>query len=241
MNSLRGTRPSPALLIAALALVVALAGTAVAGPSFKAGLSSKEEKEAKKIAKAQAKKQAEKKLKANVPESHVNLADKATDAGSADDADKLDGLDANQIARATTAAADDNVNDFNAPDFTDVISKTVTAPTAGILYVTGSLNVNRDIDDPDPALLQTRIAVDGIAASTEANVRATQTGDVDQSVSPNGAVAVAAGDHTVALQALEAGDGMAFITERSVTTIFVPFGNAGTAGVLAPTDRSANE
>jgi hypothetical protein len=77
MTKLRSGRPSPAMVLAALALVFAMVGTAVAGPD---GVSNKITKsKVKKIAKKQAKKQ----LKANVDGSHVNLADKATDADHA--------------------------------------------------------------------------------------------------------------------------------------------------------------
>ena len=67
-------RPSPAMIFAVVALAFALVGTAVAADD---GLYPKLSKsQVKKIAKKQATKQ----LKANVNNSHVNLADKATDA-----------------------------------------------------------------------------------------------------------------------------------------------------------------
>jgi hypothetical protein len=77
MTKLRSGRPSPAMVLAALALVFAMVGTAVAGPD---GVSNKITKsKVKKIAKKQAKKQ----LKANVDGSHVNLADAARPTGPA--------------------------------------------------------------------------------------------------------------------------------------------------------------
>ena len=67
-------RPSPAIVVAVVALAFAMVGTAVAGTD---GLSAKLTKsKVKKIAK----KQADKELKANVSGSHVNLADNATNA-----------------------------------------------------------------------------------------------------------------------------------------------------------------
>jgi hypothetical protein len=87
-------RPSPAMVVAVVALICAMAGTAVAGTD---GLSSKINKaKVKKISKKQAKKQ----LKANVSGSHVNTADTATNAtnaanaataANAANADKVDG------------------------------------------------------------------------------------------------------------------------------------------------------
>ena len=70
-----GKGPSPALLVAVIAMAFALVGTAVAandGAIYPKLTKSK----VKKIAKKQANKQ----LKANVNGSHVNLADEATDA-----------------------------------------------------------------------------------------------------------------------------------------------------------------
>jgi len=74
-------RPSPAIVLAVLALVFAMVGSAVAGTD---GLSSKITKsKVKKISK----KQANKALKANVSGSHVNTADNATNATHATNAD----------------------------------------------------------------------------------------------------------------------------------------------------------
>ena len=64
MSRIKHTKPSPAIVIAVLALIAAVAGTAVAGPvatTSKDKLSKKEKQQTKKIAKKQAKKQIEKK------------------------------------------------------------------------------------------------------------------------------------------------------------------------------------
>lgn len=74
-----GKGPSPAMLVAVIAMAFALVGTAVAandGAIYPKLTKSK----VKKIAKKQANKQ----LKANVSGSHVNLADTATNADNAD-------------------------------------------------------------------------------------------------------------------------------------------------------------
>jgi len=86
-------RPSAAMIVAVAALSFALVGSAVAGTD---GISSKLTKsKVKKIAK----KQADKELKANVSGSHVNLADKATNADNATKATNATNAD-----NATTAA-----------------------------------------------------------------------------------------------------------------------------------------
>ena len=64
MYRIKGTRPSPAILIAVLALIGAVAGTAVAGPvatTSKDKLSKKEKQQTKKIAKKKANQQIVKK------------------------------------------------------------------------------------------------------------------------------------------------------------------------------------
>lgn len=85
MTTIRKRLPSPAILLALVALVFAGVGTAVAGPDF---LKVKKST-VKKIAKKQAKKESKKALKQNVDGSHVNLADSATNATTADTAKSL--------------------------------------------------------------------------------------------------------------------------------------------------------
>ena len=84
-------RPSPAMIVAVIALVLGLGGAAVAADLSKS--------QVKKIAK----KQADKRLKANVNGSHVNLADKATSADSATNA--ANAANATNAANAANAAA----------------------------------------------------------------------------------------------------------------------------------------
>ena len=84
MRSFRLSGPSPAMVVACVALSFALAGSAVAGTDALNRAVTKSK--VKSIAKKQAKKQ----LRKNVSGSHVNLADNATNATNA--------------ANATTAA-----------------------------------------------------------------------------------------------------------------------------------------
>ena len=74
-------RPSPALILAAIALVVAMAGTAIAQDPVAKITKSK--------VKSISKKQADKQLKANVAGSHVNTADSATNATNAESANPV--------------------------------------------------------------------------------------------------------------------------------------------------------
>ena len=88
------SRPSPAIIFAVVALAFSLVGTAVAAND---GLYPKLTKSK---VKSIAKKQATKQLKANVNNSHVNLADKATDA------DNLGGVPAANSAMAYAEISD---------------------------------------------------------------------------------------------------------------------------------------
>jgi hypothetical protein len=85
------SRPSPALIVAALALVVALAGTAVAAPDLATKKVTKAK--VKKIAKKQGKKQAKKQIRKKAPKlsvAHADTADQAAQATEADLADQAD-------------------------------------------------------------------------------------------------------------------------------------------------------
>lgn len=81
MEKLKVGSPSPAMVLAAIALSFAIAGTAVAGTDAVSGKITKSK--VKKVAK----KQADKELRANVSGSHVNLADSATNATNAANAE----------------------------------------------------------------------------------------------------------------------------------------------------------
>jgi hypothetical protein len=176
----------------------------------------------------------------DVRDNSLTGADIAENTLTGVNADKVDGLDANQLARATTATAVAEIDNFDAATFTDLVSRSVTAPTAGIFVITAQVNVNRDITDPDATILNIRGAVNGAAATTETNVRATEGGTDDQSGQVSGAIAVPAGTHTVSLQAREVSGGLAYISERSITVLFVPYGNAGTGALRSQAPGAAN-
>jgi hypothetical protein len=88
MNRIR--QPSPAMIVAVLALVAALAGTAVADVATTAKLDKKEKKQVKKIAKKQINK-----LAPGLSVDHANTADSATNAQNADNANQLGNLQPN--------------------------------------------------------------------------------------------------------------------------------------------------
>ncbi len=149
------------------------------------------------------------------------------------DSEKLDGFEANQIVRSTGATNSSGIDNFDKCDFSTVaVSKTVTAPTNGILLITGNVWAARDADSANVGQLFAILAVDGMVISPQMG-ETLGAGEGDEgSIAVTTTRAVTAGTHTVDLRLGECGSGMARVKERSVTTLFVPFGNAGSVGSL---------
>ena len=90
MTKSKGRRPSPAMIVALAALVVALAGTAMAAPTaIKSILNKKEKKQVKNIAKNQINA-----LAPGLSVKHANTAGSADSAKHADSATNADNADA---------------------------------------------------------------------------------------------------------------------------------------------------
>jgi hypothetical protein len=236
------------MIVAATALALALGGTAIAAPGLTAS----------KITRSKVKSIADQRIEQAAPGLSVataGRADKATSAdtatsastattaasaGTATNAEALNGLRANQLGRATTKTGSPDA--FDEATFTDVLSKSVTAPTAGIFVISAQMNVNRSNSGPEATLVAGRAALDGAAATVQTHQRATEDGTFGEAIAVTGAVAVTPGTHTVSLQAAELSDGAAFLSQLALTVQFVPFGDAGQAGVLSTSGgRSANE
>ena len=99
MTSSKGRRPSPAMIVAAMALIIALAGTAMAAPTaIKSILNKKEKKQVKNISKNQINA-----LAPGLSVKHANSADTATSADTAKRADAA--TNADTAANAANAAA----------------------------------------------------------------------------------------------------------------------------------------
>lgn len=106
MRRISGRRPSPAMVIALVALVAAFAGESIAGVATKA-LSKKEKKQTRKLAKKQANKQINRRAP-GLSVNHANTANSATSAGSA--------THANTANTANTATSADSASNANAVD-----------------------------------------------------------------------------------------------------------------------------
>jgi hypothetical protein len=128
LNAVKAGRPSPAMIVAALALVFAMVGTAVAGTD---GISSKLTKSK---VKSIAKKQATKQLKANVAGSHVNLADTATNATNAGNASTANGVKPSKINYQVDAPGPGTTTIFEG----NGLRLTATCPTGGNMTLTAT-------------------------------------------------------------------------------------------------------
>ena len=168
-------------------------------------------------------------------------------------ADTLNGFAANQLARATTVAAGSATNPCTGPinglfttaTFTTMVSRSVTAPTNGVLLVIGHISNEFALAGGGTNVgVRGRLALDGaqIGKEGEESLRSgIDTCDAGKVMTLDAAVPVAAGNHTVAFQLLKSGgDGAAWVGNGSVTTLFVPFGNAGAQGGLAPTQGASS-
>jgi hypothetical protein len=147
----------------------------------------------------------------------------------AHNADKVDGRHANQLVRATTIRDTTVVDNFDSSTFAPLLTKSVNAPTKGILLVWGTISAARDVSDPDEGILSARITI-GTDSTTEQNVNLENGSTFDGSIAISGHPR----DQRTQDGRPQAGTvaGMAFIVNKSITTLFVPFGNTGQVGVL---------
>jgi hypothetical protein len=109
MGKLKGRKPSPALLVAVVALVAALAGTAIGGVAV-TSLSKKDKKQVTKIAKKQGKKQANRQIAKKAPGLSGARAPPPDSATSAESADTANGVKPVKVSFA--AAADSGTEVF---------------------------------------------------------------------------------------------------------------------------------
>ena len=129
MRKIKRTKPSPALLVAVVALVAALAGTAIGGVAV-TSLSKKDKKQVTKIAKKQGKKQGKKQANKQIEQKAPGL--------SVAEADKLDGKDASEL-ETSSGFAERTLGDslILSTIFQDVAATTVES-SAGRIVATGT-------------------------------------------------------------------------------------------------------
>lgn len=126
MSFLSRTRPSPAMIVACVALSFALAGSAVAGTE--AVTSAITKAKVKKIAKRVANKQIKKKAP-GLSVAHADTADSATSATSASNADTVDGKHAADLESHGFSVTSENVTINAGPATTTVQTLDLAAGT----------------------------------------------------------------------------------------------------------------
>jgi hypothetical protein len=215
MKQLQLTRPSPAMVLAAIALILAMAGTAIAGPS---AISSK-------ITKSKVKQISKKQINKAAPGLSVNNAD---NLGGAPAAAYLKGTD----VRADGNASSDPIDDFTTPDFTSILDKSFNAPRDGFAFVTATLSTEDDSSFPGGGDLLYRLALDGVPLEADEFAHEINTNEDVDIFGGSGAITevvpISAGPHTVSLQAEEIGSGD-FIEGREISILSsTPTGSAAT-------------
>jgi len=188
MSLIRGTRPSPAMLVAVVALVGALAGTALAGSDVQSSALSK--KKVKKIAK----KEAEKAIDAAAP--GLSVAN----------ADAVDGVSEEELTVGRSAF--DGSCDPNTATLLDCVAVTLTLPRSGRVLLDADLGFFTDAGGAQgECLLEVDGGTTGIPHSTTG--RLGEDADTTNSSATNGYArtavtnVLAAGSHTFALSCNE--------------------------------------
>ena len=147
-------------------------------------------------------------------------------------ADRVDGFHANQLVRASHKNNNTPLDNFNPGSYQTVLSKTAKAPVRGILVLWGNVDAEWKTGTGSTTL-QARILVDGHAVGTPDTEQQMDDSGFNHSNSAAMSVAVhvAKGKQKVALKAYTTEDPI-ILQGRSITTLFVPFGNGGIQGTL---------
>ena len=176
MSRIKGRRPSLGVIVAGVALVIALAGTAIAGPSaITSVLNKSEKKQVKKIAK--------------------NQINKLASGLTVGNSDKVDQLDSKQISPAADVlrTADLALGD----NFADVTTTSITVAGPSRLVANAVVHLSSNGGNNDRG--SCRLVIDGTAGIDYSQDVA--AGDATLPVIETRSVA--AGAHTVTLQCLK--------------------------------------
>ena len=153
----------------------------------------------------------------------------------ASNAHKVDGLHAKDLTKTQYFAAQTTFDDFNTCTFTPVLTRVFKTSHTGVVSVVANVNAARDTNNANEGILTTRVLIDGVAATAPASGNLENDGTLDATVTAIGGRKVSPGTHSVVLQAMECGPGMAFVTSESMVVSYSPFGSAATA----PTSKIA--
>jgi len=159
-------------------------------------------------------------------------------AAKATDADLLDGLHANGLVRVahTETANVDEAAVFGSNEDGDILTTTITAPTAGLLFIVASTDsyVSGSGASGDLFICLLRVNDSEVTGSERAvqlsYIDATHTYNNEEDCSTNGVEEVAAGTHHIDLQitARDTTTPQVNFDDASLQVLFVPFGADGT-------------
>jgi hypothetical protein len=164
----------------------------------------------------------------------VPNAANATNAASAANSDALGGSPPSAFLPSSGVRADgfasvELIEHFESKTITDIASKSFTAPSAGFIYLTGSVSTEVSNGPFSRGELLFRLALDGEPLEETDTAHGISTNEetevFTQSGSTTAVVPVSAGPHTVALQAWEA-QKSEDIRSRNISILFVPNGSA---------------
>jgi len=202
-------RPSPAIVVAVVALVAALAGTAIAGPSATTSIS-------KKSVKKTAKKEAAKYFDANIGGASVASAASATNADSAANASQLGGQSpsAFRTGAASTTAGDAT---FPGTGGENVLTTTITLPSTKTVTAFATVRTTNDGGGTSSLECFSRIAgVGGISSTIDLD------GDGDHDTLPvTQSRTLGAGTHTVLVRCVQdvTGPPDVEVTDRALSVV----------------------
>ena len=243
MNSPSKMKPSPALVIACVALAVALSGTSYAAfvlPANSVGAKQLKKRAVttKKLATGAvvgAKVKDDSLTGADIQESTLGEVAAATNAATARDAGALNGYPANglaRVARSTTSTG--QLLTFSSQAYGAPLS--ITAPSAGFVLVTGSYTVGVTTNCTYGCVAMAWIR--HVQDNTTSNSTFASLSNFSTSPQASMALAhvfpVAAGVSTFELRTARGslgGDGALRAESASLTGLFVPFGSTGGSGL----------
>lgn len=152
----------------------------------------------------------------------------------AQNANKLDGYHATQLAKSQNYASETRTDNFDTCGYTTVLTGTFKAPKAGYLTIAGQVNAARDAHNAAEGRLGIRVLVDGVPATAPGYVHLVDAGIEDATASTIGAVQVKTGPRMIELQIKECGAGMAYVVSKSVTVTYSPLGAVTTVPASRP-------
>ncbi|WP_134767191.1 hypothetical protein [Nocardioides sp. 1609] len=122
-----------------------------------------------------------------------------------------------------------SIDNFTTGVLTPIVSTAVSAPTSGVLYITGTVSSEDDITVAGAGRMQYGLALDGSQLSNGLHILDydNETAGNDESGSATAVVPVTAGNHTVALTARNLAGGN-FVLGREISVLFVPSGSGFT-------------